>query len=62
MTKMKPEILIAMLSKRGIKIFICDGVISAQGGGIHKMKNSHPVWQLLKIHLNELESYLGTTS
>lgn len=62
MKKMKPETLITMLGKHGIKIFNRDGVMCGQGGGIHNMKKSHPIMKLLDIHLDELERYLGTTA
>lgn len=62
MKKMKPETLIAMLNKRGIKIFNLNGELCGQGGGITNMKASHPVMQLIKIHVSELDKHFGTTA
>lgn len=62
MKKMKPETLISMLNKRGIRIFNRNGELCGQGGGVHNMKASHPVMQLIKTHISELDQHLGTTA
>lgn len=59
MRPMSAEKVIKILNSIGAKVYVFEGEIAAQGGNLHNLPNSHPMWRLIKIHYSILCKHFG---
>ncbi len=50
MKLMTAEKLIKILGSIGCRVFIKNGLVCTQGGNLHNLDNSHPLWKLIILH------------
>lgn len=61
MKLMTAEALVKHCQKLGVKMYAEDDDINMVGGKVAKLSNSHPFWQLIKLHRDILCEHFGVS-